>query len=179
METPVRKRRRPAVACIECRRRKVKCDRTLPCKSCVHGASLCVYDGSVEAAARASMPRTVSNSALADGQHDPSSRPSEGKGTHSISSISRSHEFPDISASADGFGSRSAQSALMASLTGPSLGDVQTSSASRLARPRHLARNNWKDLLFKVGLYRAAGHATIMQTHQHQVKGVADIDSWM
>lgn len=44
MENPVRKRRRPAVACTECRRRKVKCDRILPCASCVLGTLTCAYN---------------------------------------------------------------------------------------------------------------------------------------
>lgn len=32
---PPRKRRRPALSCFECRRRKIKCDRNFPCKQCV------------------------------------------------------------------------------------------------------------------------------------------------
>ena len=31
---PPRKRRRPALSCIQCRRRKVKCDRNEPCNQC-------------------------------------------------------------------------------------------------------------------------------------------------
>lgn len=44
---PVRKRRRPAYACTECRRRKVRCDRAMPCGQCTaqKTASLCAYDG--------------------------------------------------------------------------------------------------------------------------------------
>lgn len=41
---PVRKRRRPALSCIECRRRKIKCDRNLPCNHCKQTKnSNCVY----------------------------------------------------------------------------------------------------------------------------------------
>lgn len=41
---PVRKRRRPALSCIECRRRKIKCDRNLPCNHCKQTKnSECVY----------------------------------------------------------------------------------------------------------------------------------------
>ncbi len=40
---PVRKRRRPAVVCIECRRRKVACDRKLPCGSCLLHNADCAY----------------------------------------------------------------------------------------------------------------------------------------
>lgn len=39
---PVRLRR-PAVACIECRRRKVKCDRGHPCLRCSQSNLLCSY----------------------------------------------------------------------------------------------------------------------------------------
>lgn len=41
-----RKRRRPALSCERCRRRKVKCDREEPCGPCCKGgnASLCHYE---------------------------------------------------------------------------------------------------------------------------------------
>jgi hypothetical protein len=32
---PPRKRRRPALSCTECRRRKIKCDRNMPCNHCI------------------------------------------------------------------------------------------------------------------------------------------------
>jgi hypothetical protein len=44
MDKPVRKRRRPAVAWTECRRRTVTCDRSLPCTSCVLGTLTCAYN---------------------------------------------------------------------------------------------------------------------------------------
>ncbi|GLI73437.1 hypothetical protein PoHVEF18_001654 [Penicillium ochrochloron] len=41
----VRKRRRPAVSCIECRRRKVRCDRAKPCGQCTaHNTPSCTYE---------------------------------------------------------------------------------------------------------------------------------------
>lgn len=43
MSAPLYRRRRPAVACIECRRRKVKCDRALPCGPCGNASLLCGY----------------------------------------------------------------------------------------------------------------------------------------
>lgn len=43
MENSVHKRRRPAVACTECRRRKVKCDRNLPCGPCTQSSLMCAY----------------------------------------------------------------------------------------------------------------------------------------
>lgn len=39
---PVR-RRRPALSCIECRRRKIRCDRHEPCRHCVTTQSQCSY----------------------------------------------------------------------------------------------------------------------------------------
>jgi hypothetical protein len=41
---PIRKRRRPALSCIECRRRKIKCDRNHPCNHCKQTkTAICVY----------------------------------------------------------------------------------------------------------------------------------------
>lgn len=34
MVVPRRKRRRPALSCIQCRKRKIKCDRNVPCDQC-------------------------------------------------------------------------------------------------------------------------------------------------
>lgn len=43
MSDHVYRRRRPAVVCIECRRRKVKCDRLLPCGPCCNASLPCGY----------------------------------------------------------------------------------------------------------------------------------------
>jgi hypothetical protein len=44
---PPRKRRRPALSCIECRRRKIKCDRNMPCNHCMQSKnSVCSYKDS-------------------------------------------------------------------------------------------------------------------------------------
>ncbi|KAJ5726578.1 uncharacterized protein N7483_007935 [Penicillium malachiteum] len=43
MSAPLYRRRRPAVACIECRRRKVKCDRAFPCGPCGNASLMCGY----------------------------------------------------------------------------------------------------------------------------------------
>lgn len=41
---PQRKRRRPALACEKCRRRKIKCDRNTPCDQCIRSKShTCTY----------------------------------------------------------------------------------------------------------------------------------------
>ncbi|TGO21656.1 hypothetical protein BPAE_0207g00110 [Botrytis paeoniae] len=42
--TQPRKRRRPALSCIQCRRRKIKCDRNMPCGQCISSkTSACQY----------------------------------------------------------------------------------------------------------------------------------------
>ncbi|EFX04036.1 c6 zinc finger domain containing protein [Grosmannia clavigera kw1407] len=43
MSKPPRKRRRPAVVCAECRRRKIACDRKTPCGQCALHNVECVY----------------------------------------------------------------------------------------------------------------------------------------
>ena len=41
---PRRKRRRPALACTACRRRKIKCDRNTPCRHCASSKNaVCTY----------------------------------------------------------------------------------------------------------------------------------------
>lgn len=43
-DSPIRKRRRPALSCVECRRRKIKCDRLDPCNHCRQSKGIvCVY----------------------------------------------------------------------------------------------------------------------------------------
>lgn len=43
MERPCRRRRRPALSCLECRRRKIKCDRENPCGQCVSAGTGCTF----------------------------------------------------------------------------------------------------------------------------------------
>ena len=43
MEREPRRRRRPALSCLECRRRKIKCDRNEPCAQCVSTRAQCSY----------------------------------------------------------------------------------------------------------------------------------------
>jgi hypothetical protein len=41
---PRRQRRRPALSCVECRRRKIKCDRKTPCSNCLqYKSTICTY----------------------------------------------------------------------------------------------------------------------------------------
>lgn len=43
-EREPRRRRRPALSCVECRRRKIKCDRDDPCGHCKTSRIHCVYN---------------------------------------------------------------------------------------------------------------------------------------
>ncbi|KAI1172617.1 hypothetical protein F4777DRAFT_497396 [Nemania sp. FL0916] len=43
MEELPRRRRRPALSCLACRRRKIKCDRATPCARCVSVGTPCTY----------------------------------------------------------------------------------------------------------------------------------------
>lgn len=70
MGRPVKHRRRPPLSCTECRRRKLKCDRSLPCGQCVRSktADLCNY----------AAPQPVSRRRLPSGSEEPSAGTSSG-----------------------------------------------------------------------------------------------------
>ncbi|KAF7895301.1 hypothetical protein EAF00_007115 [Botryotinia globosa] len=58
--TQPRKRRRPALSCIQCRRRKIKCDRNMPCGQCISSkTSACQY--SSDPAPQSKRPRVNGN----------------------------------------------------------------------------------------------------------------------
>lgn len=44
MERQPRRRRRPALSCLECRRRKIRCDRNEPCTNCVSTQTQCNFE---------------------------------------------------------------------------------------------------------------------------------------
>ena len=79
-----RKRRRPALSCEQCRRRKVRCDREMPCGPCTksHPALKCsyVYEGKAALDARLDTTRTS--------EYDPSSysQPQQGPSSGAPSS---------------------------------------------------------------------------------------------
>ena len=60
---PPRKRRRPALSCCECRRRKVKCDREQPCNHCQQSKVSCVFSSD----AASTEPQDVRERTTADG----------------------------------------------------------------------------------------------------------------
>lgn len=69
MSTPIRKRNRRIISCLNCRKRKRKCDRELPCLNCkrYNIASTCTYDLSVPAGVKKA---TSSSSAAPAMQHE-------------------------------------------------------------------------------------------------------------
>lgn len=58
---PSRRRDKPIVSCILCRRRKLKCDRQQPCKTCINrGLALsCTYVRNVPVAEETKAPHSV------------------------------------------------------------------------------------------------------------------------
>lgn len=71
----VQRRRRPPLSCTECRRRKLKCDRSLPCGQCIRSktADSCVFVGPQPGASSGTSRRmspTVSRMRLPSGCDD-------------------------------------------------------------------------------------------------------------
>ncbi|KAL2178472.1 uncharacterized protein P884DRAFT_283904 [Thermothelomyces heterothallicus CBS 202.75] len=68
MDPTVRRRRRPALSCWECRRRKVKCDHGNPCAHCARHGKHCVYkpfardDSAVSPKQRSGSPGLIATS---------------------------------------------------------------------------------------------------------------------
>jgi hypothetical protein len=59
-ERTIRKRRRPALSCAECRRRKVKCDRNNPCGPCTsYKSPTCTFISTHASKSGSSMPITT------------------------------------------------------------------------------------------------------------------------
>lgn len=70
---PTRRRRRPALSCSECRRRKIKCDRKLPCNHCTQTPSVvCSYqDGYPPVANRRTAPKAPPTPSSVNIHHRP------------------------------------------------------------------------------------------------------------
>lgn len=73
LQSSPRKRRRPALSCEQCRRRKVRCDRNMPCGPCkkVYGSMDCsyVYEGKAALKARRETSKTNDNDARPGPEH--------------------------------------------------------------------------------------------------------------
>ncbi|KAJ5758800.1 hypothetical protein N7520_005956 [Penicillium odoratum] len=108
----VQRRRRPPLSCTECRRRKLKCDRSLPCGQCVRSknADCCVFVGTQpgptsESSSRRMSP-PVSRMRLPNGSEDPAngtgsmfvfdSKMGPRSDTHRVSKRSRPDELHEL-----------------------------------------------------------------------------------
>ena len=62
----VNKRSRPVISCLECRRKKLKCDRTQPCRQCIKVArpSRCQYQPGQDPESNVGYPPAISNRPL-------------------------------------------------------------------------------------------------------------------
>lgn len=78
-----RKRRRPALACEQCRRRKVRCDRGMPCGPCskTNDASACSYVYEGKAALESRLKTSVPNENEPTSGFSSAQRPSIGADT--------------------------------------------------------------------------------------------------
>lgn len=101
----VKRTRRPALSCVECRMRKVKCDREKPCGGCIKiGSSRCTYRPS-RSAARAISERSSSSTSGSRGGHrgstqsslhEPTSSVNQYDTTNLLSGQTRAHPRPSI-----------------------------------------------------------------------------------
>jgi hypothetical protein len=114
MEKQVRRRRRPALSCISCRSRKIKCDRANPCANCVKAKAPCDYQAFSESPGTQqhvrpgrlrhsrSSPPEQTPSPLSPVQGTSTGRPSANYGSHPIGThvraaiATKQHEAPSI-----------------------------------------------------------------------------------
>jgi hypothetical protein len=192
MEYPIRKRRRPAVACTECRRRKVKCDRSLPCASCVLGTLACSYN-SLDSPLQDLRPLLNSATDSHSNWHLLSSFPTSnsdyqrlyGNGIESteapnLSLFNSNHHVPNtyptirpqatvIGHTAEGLNFVSRP--LDAAATFPSSSDSQNvpnPTKSSLSRGTHLTSNHWKNVFKEVcGAYHYSAGPTRLTLWSH------------
>jgi hypothetical protein len=89
---PRRQRRRPALSCVECRRRKIKCDRKTPCSNCLqYKSTICTFpDSHPPNANRRTAPKAAPTShSVHEHQRIPE--------TTSLTSVVSGSPFPDTS----------------------------------------------------------------------------------
>lgn len=153
MENPARKRRRPAVACTECRRRKVKCDRASPCGPCVLSSLICVYNSS-------SLQFTALTSDLAagsalrqeTGSDWESSAANVDNQTRSYGNLqggnssTKDHSGTGSSTIGNNSLPSSTDTSLTALTNSNELHSVPTSTRLCLSRATHLGHNHWKNI---------------------------------
>lgn len=105
MERQPLRRRRPALSCLECRRRKVKCDRGDPCGQCVSIQTKCNYSSKhqVHAATEAVVaqddtPPTIGSSQNQQLNHDSEIQPNHPNSSDLLNSLQKIQMVDDSSA---------------------------------------------------------------------------------
>ena len=71
------RRRRPALSCITCRRRKIKCDRKSPCSHCVSSRSQCDFRAYRDEPASSALSQQPTPSTSTSSPRAPASPPRE------------------------------------------------------------------------------------------------------
>lgn len=97
---PAKRRRRPALSCVECRSRKVRCDREKPCGACVRVKSMtCTYRPQ-RAGFRSGSPRAISASVSGsndqDQHHSARSSPQPSTTSNELDSLINKYIAPGI-----------------------------------------------------------------------------------
>jgi len=163
MDNTVRKRRRPAVACTECRRRKVKCDRTLPCTSCFLGTLICIYNFPIIPTQNSGPSASFVTDAGSDwnpmppfAMLDSNLQRFYGNGTESsetpLDTVSNiRHQAIATGLSEEGLDAIPGLSDMInTSSPSPSVQDGTSSTKSNLSRGTHLTPNHWKSVFKEV-----------------------------
>ncbi|KAL2809844.1 fungal-specific transcription factor domain-containing protein [Aspergillus granulosus] len=72
-QSSITRRRRPALSCTVCRRRKLKCDRSLPCGQCVKSKTpdLCIYSAPKSSQRATGVPTSLSTTSPSDHRDAP------------------------------------------------------------------------------------------------------------
>ncbi|KAK4150613.1 Acetamidase regulatory protein [Chaetomidium leptoderma] len=101
---PERRRRRPAVSCILCRRRKIKCNREVPCSNCTKSKNAeCIYRDAPRAPAqtrrqgRSVESRETSQTSLASAPDAPSALSPLSPSISTPSTATPNHQYHDPS----------------------------------------------------------------------------------
>lgn len=163
MDNTVRKRRRPAVACTECRRRKVKCDRTLPCTSCFLGTLTCTYNFPIIPIENPGPPAMFATDAGSDwnpmssfAMLDSDSQRFYGNGIESsetpLDTVSNiRHQAIATGPSGEGLDAVPGLSDMTNTFSpSPSVQDGTNPTRSNLSRGTHLTPNHWKSVFKEV-----------------------------
>ena len=163
---PARKRRRPAVVCAECRRRKIACDRKSPCGQCALHNVECIYiTGSVAPAyGRPLRPQATLNSGRGHSQSGDGTGAMPAKANANSAAGTTTQDNTALAAS----GSPLDEEDEVDPMARPSHPDPdmtlgeRSSLGGRLAKTRFFGRSHWMNNMDEVGqLLLARLHASL------------------